>query len=100
MRVVVCVIAYVFSLGLPLVAAITGSIGPEPPCTELGKALVVFYRPYFELSWGLFGGVGFVVAPRTEPRLAVGHRLQRGPASRNRPCFPARSIRPDHREAV
>lgn len=62
MRVFAYVVAYVFGLALAFAAAITCSVGPEPPRTELGQALAVFYRPYFDLFCEPFGGWGFLVA--------------------------------------
>ena len=40
----------------------TSSVGPEPPRAELGQILAVFYRPYYDLLCGPFGGVGFLIA--------------------------------------
>ncbi len=62
MRVFACIAAYLFGLGLALVAAFTGSVGPEGPRTELGNVLMIFYRPYYELLCVPFGGVGFLIA--------------------------------------
>ncbi len=62
MRVFACIAAYFFGVALGLVAAFTGSVGPEGPRTGLGDVLMVLYRPYYELFCVPFGGVGFLIA--------------------------------------
>jgi hypothetical protein len=62
MRTTVPVVAYVFGLASALVAAFTGSIGPEGPRTAIGKMLMVVYRPCFELFAVPLGGIGLLMA--------------------------------------
>ena len=54
--------AYFFGVGLAFVAAITRSVGPEGPDTQLGQALAVVYRPYYDIFTGSFGTIGFLTA--------------------------------------
>jgi hypothetical protein len=65
MRAFSYVAAYIFGVGLGVIAAITGSIGPEPARTQMGKALAAVYLPYYEMvlmvCWPL-GGFGFLIA--------------------------------------
>jgi hypothetical protein len=62
MRICVCGVAYFFGVVLAFVAAITRSIGPEPPDTPLGQTLAVVYRPYYDFFCGPFQAVGFLFA--------------------------------------
>lgn len=65
MRVFTYVAAYIHGVALALVAAVTGSIGPEPPRTQLGKALAAVYRPYYEVVWIVcwpLGGLSLLIA--------------------------------------
>jgi hypothetical protein len=55
-------IAYFFGVGLAFVAAITRSVGPEGPGTQIGRILAVVYRPYYELFTGSLGTFGFLIA--------------------------------------
>jgi hypothetical protein len=59
--VVTSVIVYVVGVALAFVAAVTGSVGPEPPRTELGKVLAIVYRPYYE-PFFVFDALGFLIA--------------------------------------
>lgn len=58
MRVFTYVAAYIFGVGLGLVAAITGSIGPEPARTQLGKVLATVYLPYYEMLFQMVFWLG------------------------------------------
>ena len=62
MRVFVYVALYFVGVVLAFVAAITCSVGPEPPRTPLGQALAVVYRPYYDMFCEPFGGIGFLLA--------------------------------------
>jgi len=53
---------YVLGVGLAVLAAFNGSIGPEPPRTPLGRFLAFVYQPYFEVFCLPFGPVGFLIA--------------------------------------
>lgn len=57
-----CAVAYMVGATLGVVAAFTGSIGPEPPGTALGQALAAVYRPFYELFASAGGAVGFFIA--------------------------------------
>lgn len=61
-RVVLYVLAYVAGVSLALYAAFTGSVGPEPPRTQVGMLLAGCYHPYFMLFCIPLNLVGFFIA--------------------------------------
>jgi hypothetical protein len=62
MRIFGSFLIYLLGVMLALVAAATGSIGPEPAKTVAGRVLAAVYLQYFDLFGTLFGGVGIVIA--------------------------------------
>ena len=48
-------------LALAGVAFCTGSVGPEPPRTELGTFLASFYNPYYMFFLDLLGPLGILL---------------------------------------
>lgn len=61
-RIVLYITTYVLGVILGIVAAFTGSIGPEPPRTALGNGLAAVYRPFYELFAPAGGAIGFFIA--------------------------------------